>query len=601
MELRRRSALPILLLLSLFVAVPTTAAAESFFPSGSPAPRAPSSAVASRGANAPTPIDFELDDAFSPTVGGAISVAVGDVTGDGLDDLLVGNDASPCPCPIDLYEQLPDGSLEDPVTLATTEEVNSDDSGIAIGDLDDDDDLDVAVATSDGVDWFEQEGGGLLDAVHLDEPASGGEQVAIADLDGDGLNDIVEIGEQLDVWRNGDTGFTVETLAPRFVEELEVGDVTGDGAPDIVLGNASQIEVWENENDGTGGFRTPDTYPTSSSVNAITLGDGNDDGRTDVMAVVGGNASSKMNFFRQTTAGALAARVVYESKDIPDSADVADLNRDGRDDLIVGHGTWVTFGVYLQLPDGTFAREKLYPTGYHNIEQKGIATGDVNDDGRLDVVFGDFTGMVHVWRQARALSISAPRKVGFGSDLEWTARLARPGTTVNKVLSVYRMVNGAPHLLDSGTVDGKGRLTGTLRNVRRNVVLRVEWDGDTRSAFTAATTRVGVPVVAAGVLRGSYGRAGQYHLFHAGDRPTYVGSVTPNHSGKQLGFTLQRRSPGGWSAVSATSVEMGPKGTATVSIRGLRSRTDYRVRCWFYADKDHLGDKAAWSYIRVTS
>ena len=599
--LPRLSAVSILLLLSQTLAVPTSATAESFFPSDAQVFDPPSAAMAERGTTGPTPIVFEPDDAFFPTAGGAVSVAVGDVTGDGLEDLLVGNEASPCPCPIELYEQMPDGSLEDPVTLDTTDVFDSGDTGIAIGDLDGDDDLDVAVAISDGVDWFEQHGGGLLAAVHLDAPYVGGQQVAIADLDGDGLNDIVEAGSQLDVWRNSGAGFTHETLAPRYVREMEVGDVTGDGAPDIVLGSYTQIEVWENENNGTGAFKTPDIYPKGASIGAIALGDGNDDGRTDVMVVVGGNASSKMYFFRQTTAGALAPRVVYETKDIPDSADVADLNRDGRDDLIVGHGVWVTFGVYLQLPDGTFAKEKLYPTGYHNIEQKGIATGDLNDDGQLDVVFGDSTGMVHVWRQARPLSITAPRKARLGSNIEWTARLGRPATTVNKVLSVYRIIDGAPNLLKTGAVDGMGRLSGTIRNVKQNVVLRVEWDGDTRSAFTTATARVGVAVVAKGVLRGSYGRAGAYRLFHTGDRPIYIGSVTPNHSGKELGFTLQRRSGGGWTTASNTSVKMGPRGTATVSIRGLRSGTDYRVRCWFYADKDHLGDKAPWSYIRVTA
>jgi hypothetical protein len=565
------------------------------------APRAvPAAMHVERATGDPKPIVLEPDDAFSPSAGGANSVAVGDVTGDGRADLLVSNYGSPCGCPLDLYVQIEEGSLDDPVSLQTTEEFSSD-LGIALGDLDGDDDLDVAVAVSTGIDWFEQDGGGLLDGVHLDSPGVNGEQVAIGDLDGDGLNDLIEVGTQLEVWLNSAGGFTdVDTIASRFVDELEVGDVTGDDAPDVILGDGSRIEVWENEDDGSGDLNQPDTYNASASIGGIALGDGNHDGLTDVMAGVGGNSDSRMNFFRQTSAGALATRVVYESKDIPDSADVADLNGDGRDDLIVGHGVWENFGVYLQKKDGTFSKEKLYATGYFNIAQKGIASGDLNGDGKVDIVLGDWSGQAHIWRQARPLTLSASSKVRFGQDIRWTATLDKPNTTDNKTVSLYDVVNGTPHLLTSGTIDAQGKLSGVIHNAKQNMVLRAEWDGDQRSALAAATAKVGVSVIATGTLLGSYGRAGVYRLYRPGDTPRYEATIKPDHGGKKAVFTLQRHNPGGWATISRAAIKLKANSSVTVFIRNLRASTDYRIDVAFGGDADHEGATSAWSYIRVT-
>jgi hypothetical protein len=585
--------------LAVVLAMTGTATAETIIAPGAVALRPSPTPRPIRRIATPDPIRFEPDDAFNST-GGPSSVAAGDLTGDGRADLLVSNYTSgTCGCPLDLYVQNTDGSLADPVSLDTTSTFYGE-RGAAIGDLDGDDDLDVAVAVSDGVDWFEQSGGTLLPAVHVASPAANGDEVAIADLDGDGLGDIVEAGTELDVFINTGTGFTLGTLAQISLKEMEVGDVTGDDAPDIVIAHQGSVDVYANENDGTGAFAAPDAYATSSWVGAIALGDGNDDGRTDVMVGVGGNSDSKMNYFRQTTAGTLAARVVYESKDIPDSADVADFNGDGRDDLVIGHGTWNTFGVYLQLSDGTFAREQLYPTGYHNYEPKGIATGDVNGDGKADVVFGDWSGQVHVWRQARGLTIAAAHKVRFGTDIAWTAKLAKPNSTANKTLSIYEVIDKVPHLITTGDVDAKGVLTGVYPNAKHNVQLRVEWDGDARSAATSDTVRTLVAVITTGTLKGAYARSGTVHLYHRGDVPIFVGKVTPNHSGSKLNFRLQRKNAGGWATVSRASVKIRADGTIAVSIGGLRVGADYRIRCEFDADKDHAGDVAPWSYLRVT-
>jgi hypothetical protein len=70
---------------------------------------------------------------------------------------------------------------------------------------------------------------------------------------------------------------------------------------------------------------------------------------------------------------------------------VADVNLDGRKDVVVVHGGWSEVGVYLQKPDGTLAPEVTMPSSYG---QAALAVGDVNGDGKPDIVTADQQALV---------------------------------------------------------------------------------------------------------------------------------------------------------------------------------------------------------------
>jgi len=70
---------------------------------------------------------------------------------------------------------------------------------------------------------------------------------------------------------------------------------------------------------------------------------------------------------------------------------VADLDMDGNSDVILLHGGWNAAGVYRQTSPGTLLAEQLLTLPYaSSYNRQGLAVGDINGDGRPDVVVADY-------------------------------------------------------------------------------------------------------------------------------------------------------------------------------------------------------------------
>src|SRR6185503_17235785 len=118
----------------------------------------------------------------------------------------------------------------------------------------------------------------------------------------------------------------------------------------------------------------------------------NGDGRKDVAVSVGGNSpSSKVQFWLQQSNGTLAPGATNNSYDIPESLVVADVNLDGRDDVLTLHGGWQRLGVYFQTAPGVFSTEYLFEISYaSHYNPHGLAVADFTGDGMPDVAVSDY-------------------------------------------------------------------------------------------------------------------------------------------------------------------------------------------------------------------
>ena len=242
----------------------------------------------------------------------------------------------------------------------------------AVGDLNHDGHLDVIVADLLGVGVFLGNGDGTLQPVvtyDVDNPG-GFSSATIADLNGDGHPDIMVatqnnyqggVGTIAVLLGNGDGTFQPAVsydpggCAP---QDIVVADVNRDGKPDLVVTN-----LYAN-NAGT-------CYFPDQGVVSIFIGKGDGTFETPVTYNSGGYDTS--------------------------SVAVADVNRDGKLDLIVtsacttnqtgcvlpnlGEGT---VGVLLGNGDGTFQPAVNYDAAA--AEAGAIVAKDLNGDGKLDLV-----------------------------------------------------------------------------------------------------------------------------------------------------------------------------------------------------------------------
>jgi hypothetical protein len=338
------------------------------------------------------------------------SAAVADVTGDGLADALMTTGTHTGDPDEDfrlwVLAQQPDHTLAPPRMLATHASSFRAPMRIATGDLDGDGDIDVAVAGDSGVDVFRQAGGQLGEPT-LVETGGLAVDVRIADVDLDGHNDLV-------VSREDAAGIAVYPgqpgggfAAPAVVGnqgngQIEVGDVNGDGLPDLLSRGTFSFSVYLQVPGG--GFAAPVRHEIGAGTGGMAVADLSGDGRADVAVTISTNdPDSRVLVYRQDDAGGLDEPVVYGVYDIPEPALPFDVDGDGRTDLVTAHGGWWWAGVLLQRPDGLLGREQRArvpaPNASH-YDHRGIAVGDLTGDGKPDILLADYIHGIEVLPQA---------------------------------------------------------------------------------------------------------------------------------------------------------------------------------------------------------
>ena len=135
-------------------------------------------------------------------------------------------------------------------------------------------------------------------------------------------------------------------------------------------------------------FRPAANYGVGTSPTGLVAGDFNGDGKRDIatvnsgsntLSILLGNGDGTFQPSTSFSTGALSSCVVGCS------VAAGDVNGDGKLDLVVGNGGDSTVSVLLGNGDGTFQAAKKIATP--NIAPFGIVLADFNHDGRLDIAF----------------------------------------------------------------------------------------------------------------------------------------------------------------------------------------------------------------------
>ncbi len=269
---------------------------------------------------------------------------------------------------------------------------NTNDSSraVALGDLNSDGTTDVVVVSSSAPERrCLNNGSGGMSCADFNTVLDGDNGAALGDLDGDGDLDVIiaDGTEDMRCFNDGSGNFSGCTTFNQIDGSFSValGDLDGDGDLDVVLANGSSQSDRRCLNDGSGNFTSCLDINQLDPSYAVALGDINGDGHLDAVFANGGGVSPQPE--RRCLgdgAGNLASCVSFNVADDSTGLALGDLDNDGDLDVVIANSSLVT-GEVRCLNDGGGNFSSC--VGFNTIGDSSlaIALGDVNNDSYADV------------------------------------------------------------------------------------------------------------------------------------------------------------------------------------------------------------------------
>lgn len=313
---------------------------------------------------------------------------IGDIDGDGAGDIIIGGQNGPL-----VWYQYPDWE-KFLIVEGGYETVDGE-----AGDIDDDGDLDIVMG---GLFWYENPGSGVATTqaswiTHqiADHPTH---DVELGDMDGDGSLDVVtrdqsafgsKAGNQIYVWLQRRDGWERQVIDCPHGEGIDVANIDGDQDPDIVIGG-----VWyENEQTSWVEHVFAEWHPNAD----VKVADLNRDGRQDILLTPSELKESlyKISWFAQPAAadGDWQEYLIQDSTEaVVHGAEVADFNKDGWPDIVAaemhqGYDPDEVM-VFINPQEGTLWEKIIVATrGSHLIQ-----AADIDKDGDIDIMGANWSG-----------------------------------------------------------------------------------------------------------------------------------------------------------------------------------------------------------------
>jgi hypothetical protein len=217
--------------------------------------------------------------------------------------------------------------------------------------------------------------------------------VTAADLNGDGIQDLISVLQNSNIvvaLGNGDGTF--QTAQPLSIGSagnvLAIGDFNGDGKLDIATTGSSSVYILLGHGDGT--FGEPTQFQADNGVDGIVLGDFNGDGILDIATA--NSSDLTVSILLGNGDGTFQDPSPFATGNHPVAIAAADFNNDGKLDIAVTNTSDNTVSVLLGNGNGTLQTQQTFSTNPNGSNAQGIAVGDVNGDGKPDIVVLNASG-----------------------------------------------------------------------------------------------------------------------------------------------------------------------------------------------------------------
>ncbi|HEY8895636.1 MAG TPA: FG-GAP-like repeat-containing protein [Niastella sp.] len=289
-----------------------------------------------------------------------------------------------------------------------------------------------------------------------------------SDVDGDGKTDVIASGAagSAAVYLNYSTKIKVE-LTSAYIFKTDIGgpmvvsDVNGDGRPDLIFGDEGYSMIYVLKNISTIGspaFAQKIGF-NSGAASDLKVGDVDGDGMPDIVAI---DRKSNGAFCVLSNAGSpdsisFRRPIYFAAGGLPNAIELRDLNNDGKPEVMVTNS--ITDNIYVYLNTGhnghvSFADPLIYntkPTQYME-----LYAGDLNNDSLTDLVTWDLGDTY----------LSILRNASDSGTVNFAPYTVQP--TIRQYLCIFPDIDGDTK---PDVIIGGGNWWSVLKNISENSVM----------------------------------------------------------------------------------------------------------------------------------